>query len=280
MSTNVVPSHPPRPVECQVARSRPYVFLDVSIGNTARGVGVLGGDFNDQLRRAADIGFGAIFGERSAPRPRPYVVPTSARTSAGVVLPREAIGEAPAAAVPVGRDDGPPVRLPTGEGPPVFIPPVAAGESDGTPSDDHGEAVFPPGSIFAPGQVWGPDNRPDDFPETPPAAGSVILPPANPGIFEPSGGTVAADWGDFIQGTLQSVISGYVRGGVADVPSPSGVPAQVTVDTRTGAVTACRRRRRRRLVTPTDISDLAALQALVGKGSSAMNLAVAKAVRR
>lgn len=90
---------------------------------------------------------------------------------------------------------------------------------------------------------------------------------------------MAADWGDFAQGQIQSLIRNFVDG-TGNTSTPSSVPANVTVNTRTGQVTACRRRRRRRLVTPTDISDLAALQALVGKGSSAMNLAVAKAVRR
>lgn len=56
-------------------------------------------------------------------------------------------------------------------------------------------------------------------------------------------------------------------------------PAKVTVDTRTGQVTSCKRRRRKRLLTPTDLSDLAALAAIVGKGD-ALKMAVAKAVRR
>jgi len=90
---------------------------------------------------------------------------------------------------------------------------------------------------------------------------------------------MAADWGDFAQSTIQGLITNFVGPGQGTA-NGSAVPANVNVNTRTGAVTACRRRRRRRLVTPTDISDLAALQALVGKGSSAMNLAVAKAVRR
>lgn len=99
---------------------------------------------------------------------------------------------------------------------------------------------------------------------------------------------MAQDWGDFAQGAIQGVISGIIGrenfvGGLPSpvaVPSPVGTPSKVTVDTRTGAVTRCTRRRRRRLLTPTDLSDLAALQALVGKGSSALNMAVAKAVRR
>lgn len=45
-------------------------------------------------------------------------------------------------------------------------------------------------------------------------------------------------------------------------------------------VTHKHRRRRRRLLTPTDLSDLAVLQSLVGKGSESMKFAVMKAVRR
>lgn len=98
---------------------------------------------------------------------------------------------------------------------------------------------------------------------------------------------MAQDWGDFAQGAIQGIIQGVIGNEFApnlptpvSVPGPGGPPAKVTVDTRTGQVTRCTRRRRRRLLTPTDLSDLAALQALVGKGSSALNMAVAKAVRR
>ncbi len=71
----------------------------------------------------------------------------------------------------------------------------------------------------------------------------------------------------------------YTPPGFAPQPPFSPAPAKVTVDTRTGKVTKCSRRRRRRLLTSTDINDLAALKAIVG-GGQAMNLAVAKAVRR
>jgi hypothetical protein len=66
-------------------------------------------------------------------------------------------------------------------------------------------------------------------------------------------------------------------------PVPASFPAaaggKVTVDTKTGKVTPCRRRRRRRLLTPTDLNDLAALKTIVG-GGQAINFAVMKAVRR
>jgi len=90
---------------------------------------------------------------------------------------------------------------------------------------------------------------------------------------------MAVDW----TSVLNTAITGYQQpsfsGGGASGSYAPPMPAQVTVDTRTGQVKPCRRRRRRRLLTPTDLSDLAALSAIVGKGD-ALKLAVAKAVRR
>lgn len=98
----------------------------------------------------------------------------------------------------------------------------------------------------------------------------------------------AIDWGGIASGVID-VIQGQPYGGypsssfvgpLPGVANGSAVPAKVTVDTKTGAITHCKRRRRRRLLTPTDLADLAALQTLVGKGSDAMRYAVMKAVRR
>ncbi len=97
---------------------------------------------------------------------------------------------------------------------------------------------------------------------------------------------MAIDWGAAASGAID-ILQGQQIGGGAPAPAPlqlyggipPATPAQVTVDTRTGEVKPCRRRRRRRLLTPTDLSDLAALAAVVGKGD-ALKLAVAKAVRR
>lgn len=100
---------------------------------------------------------------------------------------------------------------------------------------------------------------------------------------------MAFDWGSAASGFIDILQGQQVGGGAqqsfvgplsSPLPTAPGVPAQVTVDTRTGKVTPCRRRRRRRLLTPTDMADLASLQTLVGKGSDAMKFAVTKAVRR
>ena len=95
---------------------------------------------------------------------------------------------------------------------------------------------------------------------------------------------MAVDWGNVLSGAIDIAQGQRPGGGMSFAPgglptySPPP-PAKVTVDTRTGQVTPCRRRRRRRLLTPTDLSDLAALAAVVGKGD-ALKMAVAKAVRR
>lgn len=103
---------------------------------------------------------------------------------------------------------------------------------------------------------------------------------------------VAIDWGGVVSGAIDIAQGQLIGGGVVQnlqgyapmgspVPSNFPVPAggKVTVDTKTGKVTACRRRRRRRLLTPTDLNDLAALKTIVG-GGQAINFAVMKAVRR
>lgn len=104
---------------------------------------------------------------------------------------------------------------------------------------------------------------------------------------------VAIDWGSVVSGAVDIAQGQLIGGGLPNVsgyaaPStvgggsfsyPGGAPGKVTVDTATGKITPCRRRRRRRLLTPTDLNDLAALKTIVG-GGQAINFAVMKAVRR
>ncbi len=94
---------------------------------------------------------------------------------------------------------------------------------------------------------------------------------------------MAIDWGDIVGGALGD-IAGQLVGTSGPFPGPTftgpgTVPTEVTYNTQTGQIKPCRRRRRRRLLTPTDLSDLAALATIVGKGDS-LKLAVVKAVRR
>lgn len=184
--------------------------------------------------------------------------------------------------VPVGNEV--PVSLPwLGQ-----IPSIGPYSKRAQLPDLRDEPEFPEGSIFGPGQVWGPGTLDESIYDIPyEDTGPGEIPPADPLEQETN---VAVDWGALLSGGID-ILQGQAVGGGAVTPLnyvgtggsiPAGggsVPAKVTVDTRTGAVTPCRRRRRRRLLTSTDINDLAALKAIVG-GGQAMNLAVAKAVRR
>ena len=60
---------------------------------------------------------------------------------------------------------------------------------------------------------------------------------------------------------------------------PTRKTRTLTIDCATGQEVKRTRRRRRRLLTSGDLGDLAQLQALVGKGSNAMSVAVSKAIR-
>ncbi len=91
---------------------------------------------------------------------------------------------------------------------------------------------------------------------------------------------MATTWTEFAQQQLSGYLGGQFGGGGASTSYAPPMPAEVTVNTRTGQVKPCRRRRRRRLLTDADIADLSALAMIVGKGSQAMNAAVVKAVRR
>jgi len=91
---------------------------------------------------------------------------------------------------------------------------------------------------------------------------------------------MAIDWGDVIGGAIGTIGAQLQQPGPAPYPYTGPVaPRTLTYDTQTGQLKPCRRRRRRRLLTPTDLSDLAALATIVGKGD-ALKLAVTKAVRR
>lgn len=139
------------------------------------------------------------------------------------------------------------------------------------------------------GIEWGGGFGPSGpFADKPPTDWEEVASRSEPTITEEP---VAVDWGNVVSGAIDIIQGQQVGGGASQSfqpytggsqglsPYPISTPAQVTVDTRTGKVTPCRRRRRRRLLTPTDLSDLAALAAVVGKGD-ALKLAVAKAVRR
>ncbi len=193
---------------------------------------------------------------------------------------------------------------------PIFPETGAAGVSDRplTEADalEAGELVvsaeegdvyvdqFPPGSIFAPGEVWG--DRPEEdwvevasryeFPEAP-----VVVSPQDLEPILEKESDVAVDWGGILGGAAQDILTGWgvgpqlppgytpAGGSMAFAPGGQGrVPTTVTVNTATGKVTPCRRRRRRRLLTEGDFNDLMRIATLPNKQNVAV--ALAKAVGR
>lgn len=103
-----------------------------------------------------------------------------------------------------------------------------------------------------------------------------------PNDVEQSG--MAIDWGDVAGAALSTISRGLVgnptTGAVpASSPGSSTIQAAMASGTSGLRLASGRRRRRRRLLTPTDLGDLAALKTLVGNGD-ALKFAVMKAVRR
>ena len=175
----------------------------------------------------------------------------------------------------------PPIRLPTST--PGQPPAASTGTRPGTP------IPLPP-IEYVPGTgvVIDPETNPTGtVGETP--SGRVPTPETGPPVWvgvpwwnrqAQESGDVAIDWGDVLGGALQDIASGLVGPSPAPFVGPvAPPPAQVIVDTRTGQVKPCRRRRRRRLLTDRDLADLASLKAIVG-GGQAMNFAVTRAIRR
>lgn len=174
----------------------------------------------------------------------------------------------------------------------VYRTPGETGGSEPVLVEEHPQGDWLPGSIFAPGRDWGPPHEPTEH-------GLDKPPPVSNEDDE-----MAFDWGAATSGFID-ILQGQSPGGGAQqsfvgppyatsTPAP-GLPSTagmtegqvkamcgnaryVTLDRKTGSI-SCRRRRRRRLLTPTDLSDLAALATIVGKGDS-LKLAVVKAVRR
>jgi len=181
----------------------------------------------------------------------------------------------PPTVVPVvGYDEPAPVELPT-----VGNGSVGAGGSD---SDNEDAVTWEDLPEWVREPIYAPETpAPTEFPNI---GGGI----AHPYPTDETGDEMATTWLD----VFDTVAEGYFGSGQSFVPAvqpgvtgippegyPSSAPARVTVDTRTGKVTPCRRRRRRRLLTCSDIADLQALAAIAGKGQ-ALNIAVAKACRR
>jgi len=144
---------------------------------------------------------------------------------------------------------------------------------------------FDPGAIIgevpvASGEYDSPGNGQETGSVAGPASGDIR-------VTEEGNDDMAIDWGGLISGGIDLLQGQRIGGG----PGPAAYQGPGSPN-YTGFVTGgtarsygdngngkkCRRRRRR-LLTPTDLSDIAALVAIAGKGTG-MNLAIAKAVRR
>ncbi len=235
---------------------------------------------------------GAFFGSLdpwSTPLLSPWHYGVSTPTLAYGITTGEVVGykdfePIPLPVVPVGEAQTGPVTV-------GLLPPGSVfGTGAGVPTVDAGEPVFEEGSIFAPGEVWGDDLPPGtyDVPYEDIEYPYPELPGTDP--LEPEGDTqVAVTWTDFLTGTTQGLIDALIPGsslgpvGVAPQQFAAGTgatapPAKVTVDTKTGKVTPCHRRRRRRLLTEGDFNDLMRIATLPNKQNVAV--ALSKAVGR
>lgn len=99
--------------------------------------------------------------------------------------------------------------------------------------------------------------------------GSLDFDPRTPGIF-------GSDT------SLPDIVGGFVGPGLTPPATqpPRSTPVQVNIDPRTGAVTRCQpRRRRRRLLTKSDVADISTMAALLGKNSESFKVWLAKATR-
>jgi len=169
--------------------------------------------------------------------------------------------------------------------------------------DPADETVVPEEMVFEPHNEWYRDTKPTDWERV--YDEYVVL---NPPLEEEE---VAIDWGTLIGGVANQYVatryappsglaaqpvdvSGFgntvnmpvqaAAPGRVVMPSgscstcPTGAPRYAKICTATGEITPLRRRRRRRLLTAGDLSDIASLKAIVG-GGAALNAAVVKAMK-
>ncbi len=156
------------------------------------------------------------------------------------------------------------------------------------------------GSIWAPGEIWGPpgewlpesEAHPDIInPEFLPDA-TVFEEPTGEepmplhenigwtdSLFELGANLLASQFGPQTVPAPPPIVIDQGQPMVAQGNCPTRKTRTLTIDCATGQEVKRTRRRRRRLLTSGDLGDLAQLQALVGKGSNAMSVAVSKAIR-
>ncbi len=144
--------------------------------------------------------------------------------------------------------------------------------------EEHPEGDWPAGSIFAPGQVWGPtgtEHQPNPLDEEEEMAidwGGAVSGFIDALQGQAPGGALPSGLPSYFAGASTGVGPTQIPGGSAAMP-PSGA---FRVN-QYGQVVRCRRRRRR-LLTNSDLKDLAALKTITGN-NDALKMAVIKAVR-
>ncbi len=232
----------------------------------------------------SDIGTpGAIYG----------VLPVGARSAvewwrnrSRRVVPPVVISEIPETVVPQGTG----TVAPTGTGGALSVPKgfrrcIIQGVErlcSNTPPPIRSPVLEPFDPSVVIGEVQGPDTRQQDDEENVVMAhdwghlareliGGAI------GISDPAAVAYSPGYASQFTGTTLSPGTAVATPGLAGC-EPCG-PRYLTYDCKTGKFSSRKRRRRRRLITPTDLGDLASIVAITGKGAG-MNQAIAQAVRR
>lgn len=98
------------------------------------------------------------------------------------------------------------------------------------------------------------------------------------GLIGPMGGAAAAPSQTGLINQYTAPAATAVVGGNGCATCPTGSPRYSKICNATGEISPLRRRRRRRLLTAGDLSDIASLKAIVG-GGAALNAAVVKAMK-
>lgn len=170
--------------------------------------------------------------------------------------------------------------------PTIQIPGGIPGSS-GAPSEGDGDER----GDFIPGSIYEQNPQPETDWDEVYRQYQILNEDPSGQIDEYEDTEMAIDWGglanigiDFLQGQTGGTginpnpapyLGGGYEPGVIRTPT---LPTKVTVDTKTGKVTTCKRRRRRRLLTEGDFNDLMRISTLPGNQN--VRIALAKSIGR
>jgi len=180
----------------------------------------------------------------------------------------------PQSVVPVGdKDIGGPVLAAVIAAARAEVPAVVFGRDPDFVNEGHPPVVFAPVPVLLPGQVDPAREEHETVPGPTPTNEEI---------------DVAIDWGGAFSAGIDLLQGQNIGGGLpAAYAAPAGFvaagggaapPAKVTVDTATGKVTPCRRRRRKPLLTDADFAALAKVASLPNNAN--VRTALAQAIRR